>query len=171
MDPYQPVFVDSSRQLLEQAGRALHDVVGTMLERTWVVWDKTDDEWWGDAPVLLEFSNHILAIRFRRLDEMSVTSDCIDINKNPGWLIDSWNSDEYEYEWRVNALPELSAVVGQELRQIQIVWHDRDLDEWGLYGLTFHFVLGVLEIFNAFDGEVGLSRELLEGRCYKREPL
>jgi len=171
MDRYQPVFVETTTQLLAQVGPALHDVSGTMLERGWVLWHGNHDVWWCHAPVVLEFGRRPLAISFRKFNEISITTDVPAIRQHPRWLIETRSGDDNEYEWRANALPEISAVIGQELRQIHAVWHDIDGGHWGLHGLTFEFSLGVLELFNAFDGEAGLSNERLEGPGYRREVL
>ena len=169
MEPFQPKYFDMTKPLREEVGHVLCDVIDTMLVRTWIVWDLTGDEWWRFAPVILGFCKQTIAIDFRLDDELSISCVHVDIDENPQWLVSSMSSEEYIYEWRADALLALSAVVGRELENIDVVWRDFDID-WGIYAVTFQFDKGVLEIVNDFDGKDLLS-EMLVGPQYDREQL
>ena len=63
---YQPHWLNGRDSIRAAHGRRLAGLVGLTLRHLWLAWDLDDDEWFADAPVLLDFEHGRPGPRYRR---------------------------------------------------------------------------------------------------------
>lgn len=123
--------------------------MGRQLSHAWLLWDRDAEEWFADAPVLLDFGGEQLEIQHQKFDELSITWATTDPNKPVSFL-------EFDLAWRSGAAPDLAPLEGQHLREISLLeWQGGDLAD-GMVAVHLVFDNGQMTVFNALD-ENGLS--------------
>lgn len=129
-----------------------------------MVWDRQDDEWFCDCPVLFDFEGEQVEINHHKFDDLSLTWNTID----PGGQV-RWPG--FDLRWRTEPLPGLHALRGLPLTRVELLdWtgrddrddrdgrdgrDDRDLAR-GNADVSFVFGASRVTVFNALD-ENGLS--------------
>ena len=160
--------LDTVQELIEKERSNLLQLIGTRLKSSWAVWGLEGDEWWNDAPVVLEFENATLWIDWWKFDELRYQWEPFDPER-PG--IDLPSSLESPLEWRKDCLPEINAVVGNRVERVWIDESTIGFPErllWILNGISFEFDAGWLSVYNALD-ENGVSNKREEENCRRRD--
>jgi hypothetical protein len=114
IEGYQPVWRRGLASIRARHGRRLAGLVGRRLAHVWLLWDLDADEWFADAPVLLDFDGEQLDIQHQKFDEVSTTWVTADPNKPVSFL-------EFDLAWRSGATPDLRHLEGQHLREISLL--------------------------------------------------
>jgi hypothetical protein len=149
IEGYQPVWRRGLASIRARHGRRLAGLVGRRLAHVWLLWDLDADEWFADAPVLLDFDGEQLDIQHQKFDEVSTTWVTADPNKPVSFL-------EFDLAWRSGATPDLRHLEGQHLREISLLeWQGGDMAD-GMVAVHLRFDDGQLTVYNALD-ENGLS--------------
>lgn len=149
IEDYQPVWQRGLASIKARHGRRLAGLVGRPLTHAWLLWDRDADEWFADAPVLLDFDGDQLEIQHQKFDDLSITWATAD-PKNPVSFLD------VDLAWRSGAMPDLARLEGQYLREISLLeWQGGDLAD-GMVAVHLRFDDGQLAVYNALD-ENGLS--------------
>ena len=160
---YQPQWLNSRNDITAAHARRLAALAGLTLRHVWLVWD-LDDEWFTDAPVLLDFGAEQVAIDHQKFDDLSVTWNTIDPSRAIG--------DSYLHlAWRPDPLPGLIDLSGRVLDHVELlewVGGDHDMAD-GSLAVGFDFAPGWLTVFNAMD-ENGFEHHA-PGPCYRRHPV
>ncbi|MEV0670094.1 hypothetical protein [Mycobacterium sp. NPDC050441] len=123
---YQPDWLTGREIVARAHGHRLHALIGRRLTDSWLVWDRTSDEWFADCPVLLDFEDEQLEITHQTFDELSITWNTI----NPREPI-TYGEDQEDASltWRDDACLRLSASHGQQLRTVELlVWRGAETD-------------------------------------------
>lgn len=159
---YDPLWTDGREGVTVLYGSRLAALAGLALQHVWVVWDLDDDEWFTDAPVLLDFGAASVAVDHQKFGDVALTWDTVD----PARPIED---DFFHLEWRPEPLPELAGLPGRVLRHVELL-------EWvggghgdvatGSIALGFDLAPAWLTIFNALD-ENGFEHDPPDGR-YRR---
>jgi hypothetical protein len=137
---------------------------GQRIEATWLVWILDLDEWFADLPVVLRIGEQQLEVCARRLDELSITWDTIDVQVPPRAWVD------WQLRWRRDAHPVLRHAVGQIVREVHLTEHRFTTERvhppdpkwrhtasaWLPGGIWLELDSGHLQVFNALD-ENGLA--------------
>ncbi|WP_137991337.1 hypothetical protein [Streptomyces vilmorinianum] len=146
---YQPSWLNRRSDVVREHGHRLSGLAGRTLTRVWMVWDRQDDEWFCDCPVLFDFEGEQVEINHQKFDDLSLTWNTID----PGDPV-RWSG--FDLQWRAEPLLGLSALRGLSLRGVDLLeWTGRDLAQ-GNVEVSFVFATSRVTVFNALD-ENGLS--------------
>lgn len=130
-------------------GRRLAGLVGRRLSHAWLLWDRDAEEWFADAPVLLDFDRDQLEIQHQKFDDLSITWATADPNKPVSFL-------EFDLAWRSGATSDLANLEGRHLREISLLeWRGCDMAD-SMVAVHLRFDDGQLTVYNALD-ENGLS--------------
>lgn len=149
IEGYQPSWQHGLASIRTRHGRRLAGLVGRRLSHAWLVWDRDADEWFADAPVLLDFDGDQLAIQHQKFDDLSITWATADPNKPVSFL-------EFDLAWRSGATSDLANLEGRHLREISLLeWRGGDMAD-GMVAVHLRFDDGQLTVYNALD-ENGLS--------------
>ncbi|MFG2533346.1 hypothetical protein [Streptomyces sp. NPDC048516] len=146
---YQPLWLNRRRDVVREHAHRLRGLAGRTLTGVWMVWDRQDDEWFCDCPVLFDFEGEQVEINHQKFDDLSLTWNTID----PGGQV-RWPG--FDLQWRTEPLPGLHALRGLSLTRVELLeWAGRDLAR-GNVDVSFVFGVGRVTVFNALD-ENGLS--------------
>jgi hypothetical protein len=149
IEGYQPVWGRGLASIRSRHGRRLAGLVGRRLAHSWLLWDRDADEWFADAPVLLDFDGEQLEIQHQKFDDLSLTWVTADANRPVSF-------PEFDLAWRSGATPDLAHLGGQRLREISLLeWQGGDMAD-GMVAVHLSFDDGQLTVYNALD-ENGLS--------------
>jgi hypothetical protein len=155
-------FLSDVESVIAAHGDYLRKLLGTRLTESWIVWDRDEESWFADEPVVLGFEGRNLEIVFWQLDELSLTWNAIDLQQPPNWF---GCYDGLNLEWRRNAHPVLGTALGRTVDTISLVEMLNETGimpgrEWLLHALQFHFGNSTMTIYNSLD-ENGLSNDIL----------
>lgn len=172
MSNNRPEFVHTVEAALDKYGSSLRSIIGLPLNRGWVAWDNSHDEWFSDEVVILQFGDCNLEACFYKLSDFAITWNTVDVSLQPNWM-GCWEG--LNLEWRQNAHPAFANVLGKELRDVVLVSynykttvvqdpkHPEQVGQkqtWRLLNaIEFHFHDASLTLFNALD-ENGLENDL-----------
>jgi hypothetical protein len=156
---YQPHWLNGLREITAAHGPRLGVLTGRCLTDVWLAWDLDDDEWFADAPVLLNFEGEQVEINHQKFDDLSVTWNSVDPVGHATWSFppgDKPDVHAFHLGWRRDARPELGELRGQVLGAVELLqWAGRDVAK-GMIAPSFAFTDGRLTIHNALD-ENGLE--------------
>jgi hypothetical protein len=158
---YEPRWLNGRRSVLAVHGERLAALAGRTLRHVWGVWDLADDEWFVDAPVVLDFDGERLAVDHQKSDDLSLTWNAPDPTRV---IEDDW----FRLAWRAEPFPELAHLVGRTLNRVELM-------EWHQYGRVMTVSVGFdltpawLTVENAGD-ENGFSYTVPD-RGWRRYPV
>ncbi|MFJ7154123.1 hypothetical protein ACIQUQ_04215 [Streptomyces sp. NPDC101118] len=147
---YRPAWLHGGDEVVREHGHRLRALVGRTLTNVWLVWDRRDDEWFADCPVLFDFEGgERVEVNHRKFDDLSLTWNTVDPGAPVAW-------PGFDLEWRAEPLPGLRALRGLDLTAVELLeWTGEDLAQ-GSVGVGFTFGTGRVTLFNALD-ENGLG--------------
>jgi hypothetical protein len=161
---YEPAWLTGIGPVTAAYTGRLAELAGRTLSSGWLVWDLDDDEWFADAPVVLDFEGTRVEINHWKHDELSLTFNSIDPHQPV-----RWTGSPFHLAWRDNADPELTALQGARLVRAELLeWAGTDLAQ-GMVAVGFDFGTTYLTIHNALD-ENGLCIGRPDHR-YRRHPI
>ena len=161
---YQPHWLNGRDSIVAAHGRRLANLAGLTLQHVWLVWDLDDDEWFTDAPVLLDFGAEQVEVDHQKFDDLSITWSSIDPSRP---IEDSY----FHLAWRAQPLPGLVNLPGRCLHDVELLeWigHGHDMAD-GSLAVGFDLAPVWLTVFNALD-ENGLDHEP-PGRRYRHHHI
>ncbi|WUH89808.1 hypothetical protein OG900_06495 [Streptomyces sp. NBC_00433] len=162
IESYQPQWLAGRNAVMATQGDRLRALIGRALTRAWLVWDLQDNEWFPDCPVLLDFDGEQVELNHHKFDDLSITWNSIDPHQPVLW-------PDFDLQWRHDARPELHALQGQVLQDVELLeWTGNDVAQ-GAVDLSFLFPKERLTIVNALD-ENGLTFGLPEAH-HRRHSL
>ncbi|BEL04474.1 hypothetical protein Q0Z83_026650 [Actinoplanes sichuanensis] len=143
---YEPHWLNGRDSIAAVHGRRLARLAGRALLHVWVVWDLEDDEWFTDAPVLLDFGDERVTIDHQKFDDLCITWDAVDPTRS---IEDSY----FNLVWRPDATPQLAELAGQTLQRVALLeWAgDRSDMANGSVAIGLDLSPHWLTIFNALD--------------------
>lgn len=147
---YQPQWLIGRHTVDRAHGRRLHALSGRRLTRSWLVWDRTSDQWFADWPVLLDFEGEQVEITHQKVDDLSITWNSID----PGEPIAFGDDpDDVSLAWRDDACLRLAALHGQQLHTVELlVWSGGETDFANdMVAVSFGFARDRITITNGLD--------------------
>ncbi|MDP9798373.1 hypothetical protein J2S43_006885 [Catenuloplanes nepalensis] len=151
IDGYEPEWQFSSRALAAAHRARFARVLDRPLVDAWLMWDLDGDSWFAGGPVVLGFGDLNVEITHRKFDECAITWGQIDVTTPLDW-------PGIRLDWRSGRLPELAALRGRTLRQVNVIerimpsqWRPRVL-----HAVELIFDGVRLAIHNALD-ENGIS--------------
>lgn len=164
IEDYQPRWLNGLDPITAAHGDRLAALVGSRLRHVWVVWDLDGDEWFSDAPVLLDFDGDQVEIDHQKFDEVSITWNTVD----PSRTIDHLEDSSFRLAWRPEPLPDLADLCGRVLHHVELLEWVRDARDFahGSVAVGLDLAPAWLTVVNTLD-ENGFEHEP-PGSCYRR---
>ncbi|ONF69928.1 hypothetical protein [Amycolatopsis keratiniphila] len=150
IEGYEPVWLSGLQEIRRAHGDRLRALVGKRLRHVHLTWFVEYAEWLSDAPVVVDFGDERLEITHWKFDEISLTWNTIDPYGKSSW---DWGdpAEPNPLLWRRDVFPELSALEGQVLQDVELLdCATRDMAN-GMVALGFVFPHGRFTVFNALD--------------------
>ena len=152
---YEPDWLNGRVSITAAHGQRLTALAGRTLQHVWLVWDLDADEWFEDAPVLLDFGDERVGIDHQKFDDLCITWNTVD----PTCAIeDPSDEDPFNLAWRPDPTPQLAELAGLTLNCVELLeWVGADDDMAnGSVAIGLDLTSTWLTIFNALD-ENGLA--------------
>ena len=142
---YQPQWLNGRESVTKMHGQRLAGLVHT-LSHIWLVWDLDADEWFTDAPVLLDFRIDQVQIDHQKFDDLSITWNTTDPHRA---IEDSY----FHLIWRPEPMPELQALPGKKLQAVELLEWRNDCHDMANGSIAGGFDLAPdwLTVLNALD--------------------
>ncbi len=154
IEGYQPRWLSGRREIAAAHGGKLGSLAGRRLDHAWLAWDRDTDEWFADAPVLLDFGGEQVEVSHQKFNDLSVTWKTIDPVGHATWSVGDDGDPEvhtFHLGWQRDAVPELSALEGRRLTVVELLeWAGGDVAD-GMVAVSFVFDDERLTISNALD--------------------
>jgi len=153
---WEPVFVDTTDEVLGLCRQIHADIIGHKVECSWVPCLQKDDKWWQGAPVILRINSINYEFCWQKESDCAVTRNTINIEEPVRWC----DCDELAFFWKKDGLPALQNIVGQQVNGIDLLEAEVTISNhsegfqnnyWLPYGINFKLCGGFLSIYNAFD--------------------
>ncbi|MEU4162136.1 hypothetical protein [Actinoplanes sp. NPDC026670] len=143
---YEPRWLRGRDSITAVHGLRLAGLAGRTLTHVWVVWDLDDDEWFTNAPVVLDFDDERVSIDHQKFDDLCITWNTVD----PSRPIEITG---FNLAWRPDATPQLAELAGQTLHHTALLEWDGGRGDMANGNVTigFDFSPYWLTIFNALD--------------------
>ncbi|WP_046226971.1 hypothetical protein [Paenibacillus dauci] len=96
---YEPNFYKSSSEIIQSFSSQLLRLKEQHIINIYAMWDKINEEWNDDAPIILEFTAFNLEVCNYKLEELALSINLINIHQE----IEKYDFEEFgkfEYEWR-----------------------------------------------------------------------
>lgn len=167
---YEPHWLNGRDSITAVHGERLAQLAGRTLRHVWVVWDLSADEWFTDAPVLLDFGDEVVSVDHQKFDDLCITWNAIDPTRtieDDGWDHDSL----FTLAWRREPTPQLAELAGRKLDHVELLEWAGGADDManGMVAIGLDVPPAWLTIYNALD-ENGFAFGGPE-ECYRRYPL
>ena len=141
---YEPQHVELGADLSADDRHRLRGLVGRELVASWAVWDVKDDEWFVDAPVVLDFGDRLEVAAFKT--HLCLSWNAIDVSEPLDWY-----GTPFDLRWRRDPLPAVSALLDRPVTAVALLQHGNSV-----HGLALTAGNAYLELYNALD-ELGAS--------------
>lgn len=151
---YEPQWLNGLSSIAAAHGPRLQALAGRHLRHIWLLWDLTDDEWFADGPVLLDFDDEQVEINHQKFDDLSITWNTVDPVGQPAWSNgDGGHPDDHVFRlaWRHDAHAEAAALQGQRLQQVELLEYAGGDVADGMVAVSFAFPDGRVTISNGLD--------------------
>lgn len=124
---YPFVFYDNDEELLRAWGEVLEVCKGKTINKIYSVWDELSNEWFEEAPILVQFSHATLAITVKSERYIALALNKILPNQKPVWFDEEQINEMLEIEWEEELnwreYSELSDSFGKTVKNISLA-HD-----------------------------------------------
>ncbi|MEU7904593.1 hypothetical protein [Actinoplanes sp. NPDC049118] len=153
---YEPHWLNGRDSITAVHGRRLARLAGRILRHVWLVWDLDDDEWFADAPVLLDFGDDRVGIDHQKFDDLCITWNTVD----PARAIEDPADEDCRFNlaWRPEPTRQLAELAGRTLQRVELLEWAGGYDDManGSVAIGLDLAPAWLTIFNALD-ENGLA--------------
>ncbi|WP_327356612.1 hypothetical protein [Streptomyces sp. NBC_01304] len=144
IEGYEPAWQCGVRAVSATHGVRLASLVGRTLTRAALLWDVEDDEWFADAPVVLDFEGEQVELQHQKFDDLSLTWGSVDPGRPVRFL-------DFALRWRDDAVAELAALQGQPLCEVELLeWRGQDA-AYEMVAVGFRFPQGRVTVQNGLD--------------------
>lgn len=161
---YEPHWLCGRSDIAAAHAPRLQSLTGHTLRHVWLLWDVEDDEWFADAPVLLDFGHEQAEISHQKFADLSVTWNTVSPARQP-----AWTCGLFQLAWRDDARADAAALHGHRLDAVELLEYAGGDAAHGMTAVSFVFPEGRLTISNALD------ENMLEfggpDPAYRRVPL
>lgn len=148
IEGYEPAWQSGASNLWNAHSAQLGQLVGRRLSACWSVWDASDDTWFADAPVVLDFDGCHVEISHHKFDELDVAWNRIDLSRPITWRYDD---GPMPLNWREDRTPDLDRFRGEVLTGVGLLeWIGRDVAQ-GMVAVAFQFANGCFQVSNGLD--------------------
>ncbi|SDK33881.1 hypothetical protein SAMN05428985_103658 [Nocardioides sp. YR527] len=149
IDGFEPDWRSGASTLLLAHGQKLAELAGRRLTACWLVWDASDDSWFADAPVVLDFDGSHLEICHNKFDELDVAWDRIDLSRPIPWRYEE--DGPMPLSWREDRMPALDKFRGEVVRECVLQeWIGEDMAN-GMVAVGLTFGGGGFLVSNGLD--------------------
>ncbi|MET8522102.1 hypothetical protein [Nocardioides sp. NPDC004968] len=146
---YQPSWQCGLSAITRANGSRLGRLRGRSLTRSWLLWDRNDDEWFTDAPVVLDFAGEQLEINHQKFDDLSLTWNTIDPLLHVPY-------PDFDLVWRDDAVAQLARLQARTVTAVDLLEYRGDDMANGMIAVGIGFGDDYLVVQNNLD-ENGLA--------------
>lgn len=118
---YEPYFFDDVELFRRTFQETLQNLIRKSITRFWVMWDKKENEWYPDGPVILEIDDNRYEFTAYQLDEFSLTINTINLDEKLDWY---GMAEELPLSWKVNGNDELLKNLDQPIKEVRILTYN-----------------------------------------------
>ncbi|WP_026908318.1 hypothetical protein [Paucisalibacillus globulus] len=149
------IIMDYKSHLIHLKGKKIVDI--------WIAWDKDNNEWFNDCPVLIGFYDCQLELCAYKSDEYKISFNQIPVSQSIDWY-----GTDFKLEWVKNKLPSLTSLNNQLVKHIEIieVYSGGVGTSLSLYGVGFQLVEGYFAVCNGLDENI-ITTERPDSLNYK----
>lgn len=153
VENYEPQWLNGASAISAAHGQRLAALTGRHLRHTWLLRDLDADEWWADAPVLLDFDGEQVEINHQKFNDLSITWNTVHPTSHTTRACGALaGSDSLpRLGWRHDAVPELTAVESQQLVDVELLEYVTDDLAKGMVALCFTLPGKQLTVSNGLD--------------------
>lgn len=149
IEGFDPEWSSGASSLWQLHGADLGRLVGRRMSACWLVWDSSDDSWFADAPVVLDFEGRHLEICHNKFDELDIAWDRIDLSRPIPWRYEE--GGPMPLSWRDDRTPDLAQFRGRVLRECTLEeWVGDDIAR-GMVAVGLAFDNGGFLVSNGLD--------------------
>lgn len=151
---YEPQWISGLSSIAAAHGPRLQALTGHHLRHAWLLWDLTDDEWFADGPVLLDFDHEQVEINHQKFDDLSITWNTVDPVGQPAWTSGDWGHPDdhvFRLAWRHDARADIATLQGQRLQAVELLEYGGGDMANGMVAVSFAFPDGRVTISNGLD--------------------
>lgn len=149
IEGYEPNWQSGASTLRRVHGSELAELAGRRFTACWLVWDASDDSWFADAPVVLDFDGRQLEICHHKFDELDIAWNRIDLARPIPWRYEE--DGPMPLSWRNDRMPVLEKFRGEILRECVLQeWIGDDVAN-GMVAVGFSFDKGEFLVSNGLD--------------------
>ena len=156
IEDYEPEWLNGRNSITAAHGRRLAGLTGGTVRHIWLLWDRKADEWFADAPILLDVGGERVGIDHQKFDDLCITWNIID----PALPIEaSFDQDDlFDLAWRSEPTAQLAELIGRTVNRVVLLeWAGGHHDVAnGSIAIGLDLSPAWLTIFNALD-ENGLA--------------
>lgn len=146
---YEPKGLRGLTALRGAHGEHLRALQGRRLTDCWIVWDSTDDTWFADAPVVLDFEGRQVEISHNKFDDLHIGWDQIDLTRPITWEYEP--GEGMPLTWRNDRPDGLQQFRGERLSLCVFQeWTGADAAQ-GMVAVGFEFPSGQFLVSNGLD--------------------
>ncbi len=154
MQGYEPRWLTGRSAITAAHSQRLRSLAGRCLRHTWLLWDVDADEWFPDAPVLLDFDGEQVEINHQKFSDLSITWNTIDPAGQATWSF-GWDDEPHPYRvqlgWRHSVRSELTPLQGQPLLAAELLEYAGGDIADGMVAVSFAFPNGRVTVSNGLD--------------------
>jgi hypothetical protein len=112
---FTPSFHTDAVSLLSEIREGFSKLAGIEIDEILMVWDRNEDDWFYDCPVILKARGIQFEFLANKLDEFSLTIDRINLNEQLDW----YGSSDLRLEWRKHPLTD--KLGGRKIKEVGII--------------------------------------------------
>lgn len=163
MDSYNPYFYSVSSDIINELGQELNKLIGKDIIDIWVVYDKKNNEWFKDCPIVLNVEGIKAELCAFKMEEFAITFNTIDMSEKLNW----YDIDNFDLEWRKEPINDLLFVKNKKICNIELIEYNLQTEityskdnpnqvgkkhsTWILNGIGFELTDGYFSVFNGLD--------------------
>ncbi len=159
---YEPFFWEYEDDLVLHNMDVLKSIRNQKVINIHWVWDKSDNSWLTDCPVVIQLNNGLMSLCAFQLSSFAIGWNDINVNEEIDWSDDDF-PDSLHLEWREYSNEQTEKILGSEITGIEIIKYQFHLhnakheerenitDSGLLFGVGIKVDNGILAVTNNLD--------------------
>ncbi len=148
---YNPVFYENARDFIQAQKRHLCPLIGKAINRYFVQWEVSNEEWNSDGPIILEIDGIQHEFCAYQIGLYSLTVGQIDRKAKLNWY---GAGDSLPLEWRANPFLHINQILNREIEAIYIIEYQVE------NVIQFPPLCGIEFLFRGLDKKLCLFNDL-----------
>jgi hypothetical protein len=160
---YSPKIYSNVPNIIQDHKNCLKQLKGKKITDIWIAWDKDNNEWFNDCPVVISFEDCQLELCAYKSDEYKIS-----FNEIPIFQPIDWYGTNFNLEWVKNKLPFQASLTNKRVKHMEIieVYNGEAGVSLSLHGVGFQLEDSYFAVCNGLDENM-LITEKLDSRNYR----